>query len=53
MSLTLTYEIKAADDQTLLLNFLKKQDISKKAIVATKHRGGNFKRGRCLSDYIS
>ncbi|EFF64694.1 RluA family pseudouridine synthase [Turicibacter sanguinis] len=42
MSLTLTYEIKAADDQTLLLNFLKKQDISKKAIVATKHRGGNM-----------
>lgn len=42
MSLTLTYEIKAADDQTLLLNFLKKQEISKKAIVATKHRGGKM-----------
>lgn len=33
MSLTLTYEIKAADDQTLLLNFLKKQDISKKPLL--------------------
>lgn len=42
MSLTLTYEITAEDDQTLLLNFLKKQEISKKAIVATKHRGGKL-----------
>lgn len=42
MSLTLTYEIKAEDDQTVLLNYLKKQEISKKAIVATKHRGGNM-----------
>lgn len=42
MGLTLTYEISAEDHQTLLLNFLKKQEISKKAIVATKHRGGKI-----------
>ena len=42
MSLTLTYTIKPEEHGTSILNFLKKQEISKKAIVATKHRGGDL-----------
>ena len=34
MSLTLTYTIKPEEHGTSILNFLKKQEISKKAIVA-------------------
>lgn len=42
MSLTLTYHIKEEESGMPLLNYLKQQRISKKAIVATKHRGGQF-----------
>ena len=43
MSLQLTYQIGPNEKGTSLLNFLKKQEISKKAIVATKHRGGDLR----------
>lgn len=42
MSLQLTYQISSDEQGMSLLNFLKKQEISKKAIVATKHRGGDL-----------
>ncbi len=42
MSLVLTYSITKSEDGLSVLNFLKKQEISKKAIVATKHRGGDI-----------
>lgn len=42
MSLVLTYPITKSEDGMSVLNFLKKQEISKKAIVATKHRGGDL-----------
>lgn len=42
MSLQLTYQISLNEAGMSLLNFLKKQEISKKAIVATKHRGGDL-----------
>lgn len=42
MSLILTYTMTPSEAGTSILNFLKKQEISKKAIVATKHRGGDL-----------
>ncbi|MGL4336238.1 MAG: RluA family pseudouridine synthase [Turicibacter sp.] len=42
MSLQLTYEIEASYHGKTLREFLKKQEISKKALSATKHRGGDL-----------
>ena len=42
MSLTLTYHISKNEEGLSLGNFLKRQEISKKAIIATKHRGGDL-----------
>lgn len=42
MSLTLVYQITEHDQGMTLLHYLKKLEISKKAIVATKHRGGEL-----------
>ena len=40
--LTLVYQITENEQGTSILNYLKKLEISKKAIVATKHRGGDL-----------
>ena len=42
MPLKLEYKVKKTDDNKSLGDFLKQQDLSKKAIIALKHRGGEI-----------
>lgn len=42
MSLILNYNITRSEGGSSLLNYLKKQELSKKTIVAIKHRGGRL-----------
>ena len=42
MSFTLKYKVESKDDNTRLGDFLKQQKLSKKAIIALKHRGGKI-----------
>jgi len=42
MPLTLEYKICASNNNQTLKDFLKQQNLSKKAIVAIKHQGGNI-----------
>jgi len=42
MSLILEYRVEIKDNNQLLGVFLKQQDLSKKAIIALKHRGGKI-----------
>ena len=43
MPLTLTYKASIKDNNKSLGDFLKQQDLSKKAIIALKHRGGKIR----------